>query len=114
MKRKPIAVHVYAKDDLISDFLTNFLKTKPNIIPVPPSQPADAAIIQADLLSPAEQKVLQALAKYGTVLKVAEALHYSRGTVKVYLSRIYSKLKVKTAPQAVAIAMKYGLIRLED
>lgn len=114
MKRKRIAVHVYAKDDFFSDFIANFLKTNPNIVPVPPSQPADAVIIQSDLLSPAEQKVLQALAKHGTILKVAEVLHYSPDTVKVYLSRIYSKLKVKTAPQAVAIAMKYGLIRLED
>lgn len=114
MKRKGIAVHVYAEDDFTFDFITNFLKTNPNIVPVPLSQPADAVIIQANLLSSAEQKVLKALAKHVTILKVAETLHYSPSTVKVYLSRIYSKLKVKTAPQAVAIAMKYGLIRLED
>ncbi|MFA0742354.1 MAG: hypothetical protein DFNUSKGM_002477, partial [Candidatus Fervidibacter sacchari] len=31
--------------------------------------------------------------------------------VKVYLSRIYKKLKVKTAPQAIAVAFSLGLIR---
>lgn len=114
MKRKSITVRIFARDDFESGYIKNLLKTDPKVVPVDPPHPADVTLVQVDLLTPTEQKILQALAKHGTVSKVAANLSYSPCTVKVYLSRIYSKLKVKTAPQAVAFAMKYGLIELED
>lgn len=114
MVMRKITVRIYARDGLALNYIKNLLKADPNIVIVKPPRLASVTIVQDDLLSPAKQKVLQALAKHGTISKVAASLHYSPGTVKVYLSRIYSKLKVKTATQAVALAMKYGLIKLED
>jgi len=113
MKRK-ISVRIYARDDFALNYIKNRLKSDPNIIIVKPPRPAIATVIQEDLLSPAERKILKSLAEHGTTSRVAANLNYSLGTVKVYLSRIYSKLKVKTAPQAIAFAVKYGLIELED
>ncbi len=111
MKKKHIAVCVYARDDFTADFIKNFLMTNPHIKIVDSLWGADAVIIQTDLLTSAEKKILQALAQYGNISEVAAATNYSPGAVKVYLSRIYRKLKVKTAPQAIAVAFSLGLIR---
>ena len=111
MKKKHIAVCVYARDDFIADFIKNFLLTNPHIKIVDNLWASDAVIIQTDLLTPAEKKILQALAQFGSIPKIAAATNYSPGAVKVYLSRIYRKLKVKTAPQAIAVAFSLGLIR---
>ncbi len=85
--------------------------TNPHIKIVDNPWASDTAIFQTNLLTPAEKKILQALSQFGSIAKVAEATNYSHGTVKVYLSRIYRKLKVKTAPQAIAVALSLGLIR---
>jgi DNA-binding NarL/FixJ family response regulator len=111
MKRKRIAVCVYSNDDFTADFIQNFLTTNPHIKIVDSLWTADAVVVQTDLLTTAEKKILQALAQHGNIAKVAAATNYSHGTVKVYLSRIYRKLKVKTAPQAIAVAFALGLIR---
>lgn len=114
MMRKTITVRIYACDNFTLGYLKNLLKTDSNIVLVDTPQAADVTVIQENLLSPTEQKILQAITKHGTISKVAATLNYSPSAVKVYLSRIYSKLKVKTAPQAISFAMKYGLIQLED
>jgi Response regulator containing a CheY-like receiver domain and an HTH DNA-binding domain len=111
MRKKHITVCVYARDDFTADFIKNFLLTNPHIKIVDNLWASDAVIIQTDLLTPAEKKILQALAQFGSIPKVAAATNYSPGAVKVYLSRIYRKLKVKTAPQAIAVAFSLGLIR---
>ena len=111
MKKKHIAVCVYARDDFTADFIRNFLMTNPHIKIVDSLWASDAVIIQTDLLTPAEKKILQERAQRGNISKVAAETNYSPGTVKVYLSRIYRKLKVKTAPQAIAVAFALGLIR---
>jgi len=47
----------------------------------------------------------------GSIDAVAEKLLYHRSSVKRKLCRIYGKLRVKSAPQAVAVAMRLGLIK---
>jgi DNA-binding CsgD family transcriptional regulator len=111
MEKKPISVCVYARDDFTTDFIKNFLMTNPHIKIVDNLWAADAVIAQTELLTPSEKKILQALAQHGNISKVASKNNYSPSTVKVYLSRIYRKLKVKTAPQAIAVALSLGLIR---
>ena len=111
MRKKHITVCVHARDDFTADFIKNFLLTNPHIKIVDSLWASDAVISQTDLLTPAEKKILQSLAQHGNISKVAAATNYSPSTVKVYLSRIYRKLKVKTAPQAIAVAFSLGLIR---
>lgn len=113
MLRKPITVRIYTRDPFIARYLINLLKTDPNVLVVKPPSSAAATILQEDLLTPTERKFLQSLARHGTIAKVASILSYSPNTVKTYLSRIYAKLGVKTAPQAIAFAMHYGLIYFE-
>jgi hypothetical protein len=56
MKKKHIAVCVYARDDFTADFIRNFLMTNPHIKIVDSLWASDAVIIQTDLLTPAEKK----------------------------------------------------------
>lgn len=114
MKHKRINVCLYARDTFSENYLKNLLKTDPHITLVDQPEMADVIVLQVDLLSTTERKILEALTQHGTIAKVAAALRYSPATVKSRLSRIYAKLRVKTAPQAIAFAMKYGLIQWKE
>jgi len=114
-KGRKIIVHIYTRKDFTANYLKNFLSTDPNFDPLlkPGDEPPDAVVIEEGLLSEVERKILKALVEHGSIQKAAAALHYSPSTVKTYLSRIYKRLKVKTAYQAIAFAIKYGFIELD-
>lgn len=61
-------------------------------------------------LSAREQEVMQRAAIGETNREIAEALHISENTVKHHLKNILFKLQVQNRAQAVAWAMKEGLI----
>ncbi|HYF92435.1 MAG TPA: response regulator transcription factor [Symbiobacteriaceae bacterium] len=61
-------------------------------------------------LSVREQEVLQRAAMGDTNQKIADALFISENTVKHHLKNILSKLQVQNRAQAVAWAVKEGLI----
>ncbi len=110
-----ITVAIYARNDVVDGFIkAQLLKANPNFVLVDPPAQADAVIIDAQLLTPTEKKILKAYAKFGKIKEVARAENYSYATVKRYLSRIYTKLKVKSGTQAVAFALRYQLIDLEE
>ncbi len=71
---------------------------------------ADAVIVDAELLTPAEKEVLKALSDYGSVEEVAAKTFRSKATVKKHLCSARKKLKAKTNIQAVAFALRYRLI----
>lgn len=56
-----------------------------------------------DTLTPREQDVLQLLASGASNIDIAKKLNLSAGTVRVYLSAIYSKLDVTSRTQAVLL-----------
>lgn len=62
-------------------------------------------------LTPREQEVLQYTAEGKCISEIAEALFLGERTVKRHLSGLYAKLGVHKAPQAVAEAMRRGLLR---
>jgi two-component system nitrate/nitrite response regulator NarL len=64
----------------------------------------------ADTLSEREIEVLALTAQGNTVMSVASELHVSKDTVKTHLRHAYAKLKVNSAPAAVAVAMRKGLV----
>ena len=57
-----------------------------------------------DKLTPREQDVLTLLASGATNSEIADQLALSEGTVRVYLSTIYSKLGVNSRTKAVLVA----------
>ncbi|THF73447.1 LuxR C-terminal-related transcriptional regulator [Cohnella fermenti] len=62
-----------------------------------------------ELLSPKETAVLLEAARGAVNREIAERLHLTEGTVKVYLSRIYGKLGVATRVQALRKAEELRL-----
>lgn len=61
-------------------------------------------------LSPREQEVLTRLADGMSTREIASALTVSDETVKTHLTRIYQKLGVSDRVQAVAAALRRGLV----
>ncbi|WP_029169264.1 response regulator [Clostridium cellulovorans] len=57
--------------------------------------------------------VLQAVARGCTSKEIAVDMGIAERTVKAHLTNIYSKLKVESRPQAVAVAIEQGIIHIE-
>ncbi|HXH98183.1 MAG TPA: response regulator transcription factor [Gaiellaceae bacterium] len=63
-----------------------------------------------DVLTPREQEVLQLVAEGATNPEVAAKLHLSRHTVNFHVKNILHKLHLKNRAQAVAYAVRTGLV----
>jgi len=61
-------------------------------------------------LTPREREVLALLAEGKSNPAIAEALYISQRTVTTHLSRLYAKLDVSTRAEAIAQAMRMGLV----
>lgn len=80
--------------------------------------PSEVALKLADRiddsdLTERELEVLQLLSKGNSNQEIAAALTISEGTVKFHINNILSKLGVKDRTQAVIMALKKGLTRLD-
>jgi len=80
---------------------------------VPPEvdQAAASGPPESGLLTERELEILQLVADGRGNREIAGKLFLSTGTVKWYLSQIYSKLGVRSRTQAVASAREWGLVR---
>jgi two-component system NarL family response regulator len=63
-------------------------------------------------LTPREMSVLKLLAAGKANREIAEALTISEGTVKVHVTHLFEKLSVTSRTEAIATAMRRGLVRL--
>jgi DNA-binding NarL/FixJ family response regulator len=63
-------------------------------------------------LSDREREVLRLLATGLSNAEIAQALFLTDGTVKNYVSTIFSKLDVADRTQAAILAIRAGLVRL--
>lgn len=72
--------------------------------------PPDSSVINT--LNERELDVLRLLAKGVSNADIAARLHLSEGTVRNYVSSIFSKLEVSDRTQAAVIAIRYGLVEL--
>ncbi|MFS0780504.1 LuxR C-terminal-related transcriptional regulator [Bacillus sp. 1P06AnD] len=61
------------------------------------------------MLTPREMDVLKLLASGATNRSIAGQLYLSEGTIRVYLTNIYSKLDVQSRAQAILLAKEWGL-----
>ena len=65
-------------------------------------------------LSEREQQILRLLAQGLSNADIAQQLYLTEGTIRNYTSEIFQKLGVSDRTQAAVIAIRYGLVDLED
>ena len=63
-----------------------------------------------DSLTPTELRIVGLVATGLTNPQIAERMFIARGTVKVHLSHVFSKLGVSTRAELAALATKKGLV----
>lgn len=66
-----------------------------------------------ELLTPRELDVLKLMVKGLSNKEMAENLFISDKTVKIHVSNILKKLRVKSRSQAIIYAVQHGLVELE-
>jgi DNA-binding NarL/FixJ family response regulator len=83
--------------------------------------PGVAARLVGKMRAPAEEKlssreleVLQLVAEGDSNREIADRLHISQATVKSHLIHIFGKLGVSDRTAAVTVALKRGILRLEQ
>ena len=69
---------------------------------------------QSGLLSPRERQVLSLMRDGSSLPAIAAHLEVSEATVKTYVSRLYSKLRVNNRAQALMVAVNQGLLPAVD
>jgi DNA-binding NarL/FixJ family response regulator len=74
---------------------------------------AQSRLELSEALTERELDVLKLLAKGLSNQEIAESLHLSEGTVRNYLSTLFSKLGVSDRTKAAVLAIQHGLIQLE-
>ena len=72
-----------------------------------------SASLGAPDLTPRELEVLAAMARHGSTDEMASSLGMAVETAKVHVRRILHKLGVETRAQAVATAVRRGILHLE-
>jgi two-component system, NarL family, response regulator DegU len=75
-------------------------------------QEAKHADEHVSLLSPREEELLQHIADGLATSEVADTMYISQKTVKNHLASIYEKLQARDRTQAVLMAVKMGIVKL--
>ena len=73
-----------------------------------------APVTPLDDLSEREREVLTLLAQGSSNKEIGAALHLTEATVKGYVSTLLSKLHVADRTQAALVAVRYGLVDVDD
>lgn len=73
----------------------------------PGSAPPTPALVD---LTPRETEILKLVAEGRSNKEIAESLYLSEGTVRNYVSSIFSKLHARDRAQAVSFALRMGLL----
>jgi DNA-binding NarL/FixJ family response regulator len=74
--------------------------------------PAPAPRVSKIILNPRETEILELLALGLSNADISQRLFLSEGTVRNYLSALFTKLGVSDRTQAVVIALKEGLVKI--
>ncbi len=79
---------------------------------IPPGEPGSAAPVDHGLTS-REIEVMRALATGASTVEVARELYVSPKTAKNHIAHIYAKLGVSSRTQAVAKALRQGIVSID-
>ncbi len=79
-----------------------------NVAQVPPSKNQQVNIS----LSPRDVGILELLALGLSNADIAQRLYLSEGTIRNYMSSLFTKLSVSDRTQAVVVALRYGLVNI--
>ncbi len=66
------------------------------------------------LLNEREVEILRLISRGYTNTEIAETIHLSEGTVRNYISALFSKLDVSDRTQAALLGLRYGLTDIND
>lgn len=106
-----VRVVIQARDEIIGAFLREKLRDIRDIEIVQPQTPSiEGCVVDSELLTSAEQRVLHAFLTHDRAADVAKYLYITPDTVKKHLQHIYAKLGVKSLHRAILCAMKLGLL----
>lgn len=105
-----IASHVHARILALQGDAAPGAGFRAAAAPVLPAAPAAPLAVDVAPLSGRERETLQWAATGKTIDQTAEILGLSSSAVRTYLDAARRKLKCLTKPQAVAVAMRRGLI----
>ncbi len=72
------------------------------------------AHLEASALTPRELDVLRLIVAGCGNLDISRRLRIAEGTVKAHVNRVFRKLGVGTRTEAATVALKRGLVRLDD
>lgn len=70
--------------------------------------------IAADELTQREKEVLELMVQGSSTAKLAETMNLSEGTIKFHINNIFQKLGVNDRAQAIVVALRRGIIRLDS
>ena len=68
----------------------------------------------AEELNEREREILSLLANGLSNAEIAQALHLAEGTIRNYVSAIFTKLDVADRTRAAALAWRYGLVKPDE
>ena len=66
------------------------------------------------ILNEREIEILRLISRGYTNIEIAQTIHLSEGTVRNYISALFSKLNVSDRTQAALLGLRYGLIDIND
>jgi len=107
-----IKVVVWARNPLHQAYLLEVMATIPMVEIISPQQADEdtAVVVEKQILTEGEKRVLRAFCHCEGVKVVAAKLGISPATVKKHLEHIYSKLGVSSLHRALITALQMGLI----
>lgn len=70
--------------------------------------------MSSEELTAREREVLNLMVQGSSTSTLAEKLNVSEGTIKFHINHIFQKLSVNDRTQAVVVALRRGLVRLND
>lgn len=77
------------------------------------TEPSSSHVTERPELTEREQEILEGVVRGERSKEIARRLGLSERTIWAYLTTIYNKLGVDSRASAVAVALKYGLIKQE-